>query len=188
MEHETTDENVVPHTRWLKQEENRRTEIRQVYSMHGDAYTELMDRCLDDPHMSVDKAKDHLLRQLGEDSPGPLTGDFRQDIPSVSMARDNNRGLGYGNYQARDTLGEFTQAVTDSLLQRGGIQVVKPHPGARDCQNMRMSDIAETMLRQLGTRTSGMSRDQVIRKALTTRGAWRRQPRYSGCVTITRWR
>ena len=36
---------------------------------------------------------------------------------------------------------------------------------------MRLSDVAEVILRQLGTRTSGMSRDQLIATALQTRFA-----------------
>lgn len=169
MENETsTDEKVVPHARWLKLEKKRREQIRGIYGLHenrGDDYVQLMNRALDDPQMSVDRASKLPLDKLGEDSPGPLASDAIDMKTGVSPAFG-----GYGNYLARDGLAEFTTAAVDGLLQRGGINVDKPHPGAQDCRNMRMSDIAETMLRQFGTRTSGMSRDQIIRKALSTRG------------------
>jgi len=166
------DSNVIPHKRWLKQEKARRTEIRMLFGMHRNV-DDLMNECLDDPAITADRARKLLLKALADAGPGPLATDYQQSSNGGSLSQRDLQDVGrnsYGNYTARDALGEFTDAATDGLLQRGGIKVDKPHPGAVDTRNMRMSDVAETMLRQFGLRTSGMSRDQLVRKALSTRG------------------
>ena len=167
------DTNVVPHQRWLKQEKHRRDNVRAVFSPFADDYTDLLDTCMDDPQCTVKQASDRLLRAIGDASPGPLGGGYTQSSNGSSLSQRDMQDVGanrYGNFTARDTLGEFADAATDGILQRGGIKIEKPHPGAVDVRNMRMSDVAETMLRQFGVRTSGMSRDQLVRKALSTRG------------------
>jgi HK97 family phage prohead protease len=169
----TDDDNVIPHERWLKQEQNRRTDIRQAFTRFADDYSDLMDTCLDDPHCKPVQASERLLRAIGDASPGPLGGGYTQSSNGGFLSQRDMQDVGanrYGNYTARDTLGEFADAATDGILQRGGIKIEKPHPGAVDVRNMRVSDVAETILRQFGDRTSGMSRDQIIRKALSTRG------------------
>jgi len=175
----STDDDIIvqPHARWLAAEKNRRVEVRQMFEIHtrsgGETIRALMDDCLDDTSCSAEQASKLLLRALGERSGDPVAGDYRQILNGGSMSQRDMQETGrraYGDLTARDTLGEFSDAATDAILQRGGIKLEKPHVAAADCSRMRMSDIAETVLRQYGTRTSGMSRDQIIRKALSTRG------------------
>ena len=173
MPDENTEKTNVtpPHERWLKQEKARREEIRTLFQMHR-GVDDLMDDCLDDPAITADVASKRLLRALGERSSESLAGDYRQAGGGSMSVRDmaDTGRTAYGDWTAKDTLGEFADAATDGILQRGGIKLEKPHVAAADCSRMRMSDIAETMLRQFSVRTSGMSRDQLIRKALSTRG------------------
>jgi HK97 family phage prohead protease len=169
----TDDDNVIPHKRWLKQEKRRRDNIRVVFTRFADDYSDLLDTCLDDPQCTIEQASEKLLRAIGDASPGPLGGGYTQSSNGGFLSQRDMQDVGanrYGNFTARDTLGEFTEAATDGILQRGGIKIEKPHPGAVDVRNMRMSDVAETMLRQFGVRTSGMNRDAIVRKALSTRG------------------
>lgn len=50
-----------------------------------------------------------------------------------------------------------------------GMRRAGPHPASADCSRMRLSDFAETFALQYGKRTSGMNRDAIVRKALSTR-------------------
>jgi hypothetical protein len=171
---ETADEKA--RTRWLNQEKQRRIEVRQLFEMHtrngGEAITDLMNECLDDPAMTAERSSKLLLTELGKMNADPLGGDYRQlsNGGALSQRDMQQAGSRYGEFTARDTLGELEAAATDAILMRGGITVEKPHPAAADCSRMRMSDFAETYARQYGARTSGMSRDQIVRKALSTRG------------------
>jgi len=173
MDKNTEDTNVIqPHERWLKQEKARREEIRTLFQMHR-RVDDLMDQCLDDPAVTADRASKLLLSELGKRSSDPLAGDYRQSANGGSMSVRDMQDTGrtaYGDWTARDSLGELEAGGTDAILMRGGIKIEKPHPAARDCSRMRMSDFAEAYARQYGHRTSGMSRDQLIRKALSTRG------------------
>ena len=45
----TDDDNVIPHQRWLQQEQRRRTDVRAVFGRFAGDYSDLLDRCLDDP-------------------------------------------------------------------------------------------------------------------------------------------
>lgn len=169
------DSNVVAHTRWLKQEKRRRNEVRQLFELHTrhEGITDLMNECLDDPAITGDRASKLLLDELGKQNADPIGGDFRQSGNGDSLSQRDTQDVGhraFGNFTARDTLSEFAAAAVDGTLLRAGAKIEKPHPGAVDTRNMRMSDIGEVVLRQFGVRTQGLSRDQVIRKALSTRG------------------
>lgn len=64
--------------------------------------------------------------------------------------------------------GGFVEAAADALLLRHGFRLAKPHVAAADFRHTGLAEMAAMALSQRGERTLGMSRVQLIARALTT--------------------
>lgn len=131
----------------LATEKNRRDDIRVMFSVH-DGYDEMLNKCLDDPSIDLAKAGEMLLNEIGKHNE-PLGG--------IGGPRFEN---------GHDSMVDFKNAATDALLVREGVTVADPHPGARDLSRMSVVSMAETMLKQRGFSTRGMSGSKLVMKAM----------------------
>lgn len=131
----------------LAAEKSRRENIRAMFSVH-DGYDEILNKCLDDSNIDSAKAGEMLLNELGKHNE-PLGG---IGVP----------GIEYGH----DSMLDFKNAATDALLAREGVTVANPHPGARDLSRMSVVSMAETLLKQRGFSTRGMSGSKLVMKAM----------------------
>jgi ATP-dependent protease ClpP protease subunit len=110
----------------LAAETARRSEIRALFTPHGDQHRELLDQMLDDTTATPDMASKRLLAALAQGA-GPVAG--ASYIPRVESGRDR--------------VTDFLAAACDALLMRGGIKVERPHPAARDLKGMGLATMAE---------------------------------------------
>ena len=140
----------------VRADAERRQNIRASFShfARSAGVAELQRQCEDDPSVSIAAAGQRLLALLAQDS-SPVAGNFV--IP-----------LDGGNSSADLRMNDFHQAATDALMIRAGIRVSKPHPAAADLRRVSIVGMAERILSMQGKGSSSMSRDQVIRAALST--------------------
>lgn len=131
----------------LAAEKQRRETIRAVFSKHA-GHDEILNRCLDDSAIDTAAAGEMLLNELGK---------HNESLGGIGGPR-----IEYGH----DTLIDFKNAATDALLAREGVTVTNPHPGARDLSRMSVVSMAETILKQRGFNTRGMSGSKLAMKAM----------------------
>lgn len=77
-------------------------------------------------------------------------------------------GGSYTPSMADERMGEFKAAAVDALLQRAGVRVANPHPGAVDLQRMSIVSMAESLLSMAGHSRPVGGPGAVISAAMTT--------------------
>lgn len=140
----------------IKAESERRQGIRASFSHFADrpGVSDLQRRCEDDTGVSVQAAGQRLLAHLAQGAE-PIAGHF---------VVGDAQGHGIDDSRMRD----FKAAATDALMIRAGIRVDRPHPHTADLRRLSIVGAAERILSMQGKLTASMSRDQIIRAALTT--------------------
>ena len=137
---------------WQKREQERRLEIRALFTPFGDKHRDLMDNILDDPQITRERASEILLNKIGENAE-PLGGSSRQANMDTAYSAVSS---GHNNKS------EFARAAEDALLIRNHVNVESPHPAARDLKRTSLIDMAKIMLEDKGIRTQGMNVSQLI--------------------------
>lgn len=137
----------------LAADRQRRADIRARFANWKDreGVQALLQSCEDDPQCTVQAAGQRLLDMLGRNT-SPI---------QVGAGWSFNAGHD-------DRLADFRAAAVDTLLMRGGVKVVEPHPAARDLQRLSVSDMAERVLSMTGRQPTHPGRDGVIQAALGT--------------------
>jgi len=124
---------------------------------------------------------DDRLRVAGLDNVD--NGDFRRSIiGDATMTSERattmifekmqkqNPSLGSGTHSGFEVGAEasdkFRNAVSDGLMLRTGIRLEKPAEGCREFRSRPLHEIMRESLELQGTSTRGMSRDQVVSRAL----------------------
>lgn len=136
----------------------RRTAIRNSFAPFASAsgVAELLRQCEDDTSLTPQAAGTRLLAHLARDQ-SPIAG-----------SAFNDGGAPSARFGADDRMGDFRAAAIDALLIRSGIRVERPHPQAADLRRVGIVGMAERVLSMQGKSASSMSRDQIIRAALST--------------------
>ena len=131
----------------LKQEQQRRGDIRAVFKPFNGQHADLLDQCLDDPAITVDQARHKLLTAIGSQGPGPLGAD-----PRIT---------------AGETAGQkFCQGAILALGARAGI--VKPDQNmGNEYRGFTMLEMARRSLELNGVSTGGMDKMQIVGAAFT---------------------
>ncbi|MBB3179739.1 ClpP-like prohead protease/major capsid protein fusion protein [Variovorax sp. Sphag1AA] len=139
----------------VRAEGERRTGIRASFAhfMASDGVAELLRVCEDDPSVTVQAAGQRLLAHIARGA-SPVAGRY---VPPMDV-------LPTGDSRISD----FKAAAVDALLIRSGIRIAKPHPQAADLRRMSVVGMAERVLSMHGRSSASMSRDEVIRAALST--------------------
>ena len=145
------------------QEETRRAEQQRrdgVKAVFTDAwrrdYSELYQQCLDDMECAPDKARQLLLKKLGEDSGGEAGGepDMSHRIQMQSDERDKTR-----------------RGAVSSILQRAGFKPGEADKdlfaGANEFRGLTLVEIARVCLQRCGVNTSGMYNMEIVGRAFT---------------------
>lgn len=132
----------------LAAETKRRSEIRALFTPHGDQHRELLDQLLDDVTATPDMASKKLLARLAEGA-----------SPTASA------GMRWGE---NDRIPDFMAAATDALLQRAGVHVDKPHAGARDLRRTSLQVMAESCISMRGGTIRDRSPAGIFKAAHTT--------------------
>ncbi|MEW8645216.1 MAG: head maturation protease, ClpP-related [Candidatus Thiodiazotropha endolucinida] len=133
----------------------RNDELAPIFAMHANkpGMSELKDRVLADPAITVDQARAMMLDQLGQD-----TESLNQPAPSVSASWGQN-------LHQKD----FKEAAVDAMLLRAGITINDPHPAANDLRGRSVLNIAEAMIGHRGsTFLQGASPREIVTAAMTT--------------------
>ncbi len=85
------------------------------------------------------------------------------------MVKTHRTGPPYGAVRVVNDAGEnFRARALDSLLLRGGLEVDKPAPGARELRGYSLRELARECLRSAGRSVGGDVRDMVGRALTTT--------------------
>lgn len=100
---------------------------------------------------SPDVARRAVFDHLTRTAPQPM-GDRRIDVD-----------MGATDTEKREA------AILDALCVRAGVRPEKPAPGHEQFRGMTLHDLARNTLESLGTNTRGLTRSEVMSKALTTR-------------------
>ena len=101
---------------------------------------------------SVAEATDGIFQHMARKAPPPIGSTF-----------DTYFEAGATEHQKR------SDAQIDGLLLRTGTRLEKPAPGSNEFRNMSMLDHARNCLNLAGINPRGMSRSEVMAKALATR-------------------
>lgn len=135
----------------IQAEAVRRNEIKRSFGKFAShaGVPDLMAQCESDPTCTVEAAGIKLLAKLGANS-APVAGHYTPAIHSG------------------DRLQDFKAAATDALLQRVGIAVSEPHPGAADLKRFGITAMAESVLSMTGKLDRNMSASAIISAALST--------------------
>ncbi|MET0106633.1 MAG: ClpP-like prohead protease/major capsid protein fusion protein [Sedimenticola sp.] len=144
----------------LAKEEERRAQIRRISDpfAHYEGMQSVINACLDDTSVDISSAREKILAKMA-DGVEPIAAD-----PVA------NGGDSYAVYGRNDHHGDFFKGAVDALLVRGGVDVKKPHPAARDMKGMSLLQMAKTMVSQRG-RTFGFDAgnpSSIIKAAMTT--------------------
>jgi HK97 family phage prohead protease len=132
--------------RSIKFERDRIAQIRkavQIAKLGDDFANDLIERGL-----SVPDAKELIMRKWSD----------RVDATAP-------RG-GHDSYTNRHD--DFHAAVVDHFMIRAGIRVKNPHPATGDFKRLSVLGLAETCLSRAGVPYLTLSRDQLIKRAMTT--------------------
>lgn len=131
-------------TEAIQGEQKRRSDIKGVFAIHGERYNEVMNKCLDDPAVTVDKSRELLLEAIGKGGQ-PLGGEPRIEV--IADERD-----------------KFKAGALLAIAARAGL--------AKDDENNNfrgysMMDIARHSLEIVGMSTRGMTKLQIVGAAFT---------------------
>ena len=153
---------IFSKTEIIQQERERTAEISAMcnrYGVPGDVLTQLIDR-----GETVADAKivvgDFIMRR-------ELAKDNMRHFPPY----DDRQGGLSGAYITHDATEKREAAAVDGLCLRAGTRIEKPAPGADEYRVMSLVDVAKDCLEASGTNTRGMTRDGIIRQALSQRAA-----------------
>lgn len=120
-------------------EVERRNSIEQVFSTFGGIdgqYKELATACMQDASATADKARTMLLNKIGEQSPGPIAGDF------------NNMRITHDERDSRIDL-----AVNAMMFRGGKAKLEQGNPFA----HMTLMDMAKACLNTAGQQHQGLT-------------------------------
>lgn len=126
----------------LAEEQNRSTEIRATFNLHGEKYRELMDKCLLDQTCTADQTRKLLLDEIGAGQEPMNTV-----ITSITDVRDNFRAGMDAAFDMR--LGRIKRDQTNEY------------------QSFSLMDTARECLRICGVSTRGLSKMQIVGAAFT---------------------
>ena len=126
----------------LADEKQRRADIRAAFKRH-DQHGDLMNACLDDPEVTVGKARAQLLEALGNDatpSGGVVAGEDHRD--------------------------KFRAAAADWLIARNEGKT-SDLDRANPARGMSLMDLARNGLESAGVSTKGMVNVELVKAAIT---------------------
>ena len=131
----------------IKGEQTRRTEIREAFSGFAvdTEARDLMDTCLDDPAITPAEANTRLLKLLGSEG-----------APSARVE---------GGVDERDKLRSAASEALD--LRAGFIKHDEVKHGGSELRGYTMSELARFMLERSGVKASGLSRMEMVGRAIT---------------------
>ncbi|NOR69532.1 MAG: hypothetical protein GQ532_07530, partial [Methylomarinum sp.] len=157
----------------IKAEQKRRNDIetkflpfRRNASM---GIRDVIDGCLKDPTITVNRAVELLHNQLGIESGGDggHSGSFVTRVGEDGYLEPQASGHRIeliGNHNK-----DFLKAAADALMIRNGVKINNPHPASRDLQNMGIAEIARNLLRlDNDYNASGYSNRDAVVKAMNT--------------------
>jgi len=141
----------------LDADRTRRAGIRAAFQKFAgqSGVAELQTQCEDDHTVTVEAAGHRLLGLLAKDA-RPVAGHYINDEANISVGGGDRRMV------------DFRAAVVDAFLLRAGIHVEKPNPLSADLRRVSMVGACERILSMHGKGTSGLSREQIIKAAMTT--------------------
>jgi ATP-dependent protease ClpP protease subunit len=141
----------------VRAENARQAEIRAAFRAYGPrepdaqaAAQALLETCLANPATTLEQAKAQLLEVNGSGTT-PLAGHYHVRF------EDNTA----------DSMREFIEAATDTLVMRAGVRLDEPHPAARDLKTMRLTEIASRILSMRGQSTQRLSQAEIINASLS---------------------
>ncbi|WP_019570287.1 ClpP-like prohead protease/major capsid protein fusion protein [Thioalkalivibrio sp. ALE11] len=123
--------------------------------MDRDDVRAMYDDLIVDPEVTAEAAVEKLLAKLGEGAEPINPQGFAPPVPDMRGGTNSHAG-------------EFSAAVTDSILMRYGVPVQNPHPAVRDVRGMGVDDICASILSQNGKTTRGKSKAEIVQAAMTT--------------------
>ncbi len=129
-------------TKALALEKTRSDDIRNIFTIYGDTYRILMDRCLIDQNISTDDTRKLLLDEIGKGQE-PVGG-------SIEILRDQKD--------------RTREGMALALAMRSG-QVERDQ--TNDYQNMSLMEMARENLRVNNVSLRGMSKMQICAAAFT---------------------
>lgn len=136
------------------EERERREKIREAFGSFAAEYRELLDKCLDDPEITVEVARTKLLNELGKRHQ-PLAGPV-----SVQLGADE-----------RD---KQREAAVNAILARIGSSVYDPNgkndklprvDNSNPYRGFSLFDLAEDAVKRMGMSTRGMNRSMIVAAA-----------------------
>ncbi len=131
----------------MADERARAQEIHDAVAAAGLDYE--LGRSLVSSGVSVDAARAQIIAKLKERGPALGAG-------------------GASGFEVGTEGGEkFRAAAVDGMLQRSGMRIEKPAPGANDFRGMSLLDVARESLERSGVRTRGMSKRELAGRALS---------------------
>lgn len=128
----------------LADEKARRASVREVFS-HFPQFADTLEACLDDPAVTVDKARERLLAKMGEGVEPIAAG----HVPRIEVGRDAG--------EAR------IEGMAQALASRIGAEKRDP---SNEYNGGTLSDFAREILAASGVSVKGLSRDGIARKVL----------------------
>lgn len=128
----------------LAEEKQRQDEIRQVFSLHGDAYREVMDKCLENTDVDVSAARQVLLDEIGKGIK-PVSGD-----PHIESGDDSRTKYFAAAEKAFDQKFVGGQAEHDN-----------------EFLSYTLLDHAKHCLKMAGKSITGMTKMQIVGAAFT---------------------
>lgn len=137
------------------EERGRVAEITAMGSHFGCAE---LARAMVDRGATVDEAREAIMNHMTRINPDPVMSYRAPAGDSLSIIADEGD--------------KRSEAMVDGLVMRSGLRTEKPAQGAEDFQGASLVDIARECLSFSGRRVSrGMSRNEIVRDALSVRSA-----------------
>lgn len=129
----------------LEAEKARRSEIREAFGDWRNTYPELLEQCLDDPDVTPDQARKALLDEMGKGIE-----------PAASEPYDVRMG--------QDERDKFRQGAVNAVLARAGVEDAE---AGNEMTGFGFHDYARACLERAGVRTARMSKEQLIKAAIS---------------------
>lgn len=162
-----------------KEERKRVLDIYEAFDkaqFRGDAYDDLKNACIENG-VSVERARELLLEMIGAgyvDATVDLVSNARNEIPEQKIiATPSGVRKPSGQVEVReDAYDKFTRAISDTLADRCGAleNAKKAEVRASEFRGMTIGEMAREYLNRVNFRAAGLTKTQVIGKALITRG------------------
>ncbi|HBB6657647.1 TPA: Clp protease ClpP [Salmonella enterica] len=146
------DENTL-RDRFLEEQRQRISGIRNVFGMFGNRHSDLMAQCIADVDCNVDAAKDKLLEALGRGVAPVNTLDGTQNTQNPTL---QHIYAGNGNF-----IGDCVRA---SLMARAGFEDRQPD---NPCNAMTLRELARMSLTERGIGISTLNPMQMVGAAFT---------------------